>query len=111
MSLELIFLILTLFTCGGISLFLFSLKRNTDSIHKQINNGIYNVHINAMYPTFYKYQNNFSDISQCEKCGLTGLIQDHNTSCPCINCGGEVKEIGLGKYIQSRNVWIQRPSV
>ncbi len=51
-------------------------------------------------PLYYGYNGGYGDITECKRCGRTSLYEDaHPVKC-CFSCGGEVVEIGAGKWIK-----------
>jgi len=56
-------------------------------------------------PWYYKYHGGYANLTQCEECKMTGLREDLHPVDPCYYCGGKVKEIGAGIWIEPVEKW------
>jgi hypothetical protein len=65
--------------------------------------------VNHIKPRYYGYSGGFDDITKCSKCNLTGLYEDLHPASPCPKCGGEVEEIGAGKWVEIDGIsqWVE----
>ena len=54
-------------------------------------------------PQYHRYHGGYWNINSCEECGLTGMHEDLHTIYPCPDCGGKIKESGVGKWVEIDN--------
>lgn len=54
-------------------------------------------------PRYYGYERykqcGYSKVTQCAHCSNVGLYEDCYPRRPCKHCGGDVREVGAGKWV------------
>ena len=65
---------------------------------------------NQIPPQYYGYKGGYDNVNRCRECGRTALDHDMHCVDPCPNCGGEVREGLVGKWIKPKYklFWLRR---